>query len=360
MAGADLARTVTPPEAVRFDGDGPHVVGIDTGIKLSIVRQLREHGAKLTLLPCDCSPEEVLAEDPDIVFLANGPGDPAALDYVVDTVRGVIGKKPVFGICLGHQLLCRAVGLRDLQAALRPPRRQPPGQGPGDRPDRHHLAEPRLRGRGARRRAADRRRRAGPLGHRLRRRRALAAEPLRPHGRGPRPQGRRRRHRPVPPGGRARARTTPATSSTASWPSPRDPPDAAPRRHREDPPDRLRADRDRPGRRVRLLRRAGLQGAARGGLRSRPRQLQPGDDHDRPRVRHRDLHRAAAARAGDQDHRKGAPRRAAADARRPDRAEPGDDAARGRHPGAARGRADRRRRRRRSTAPRTARSSARR
>jgi carbamoyl-phosphate synthase small subunit len=111
MSGADLARTVTPPEPVRFDGDGPHVVGIDTGVKLSIVRQLREQGCRLTLLPADRGAEEVLAEDPDVVFLANGPGDPAALDYVVETIRGLIGKRPVFGICLGHQLLCRAVGL---------------------------------------------------------------------------------------------------------------------------------------------------------------------------------------------------------------------------------------------------------
>jgi carbamoyl-phosphate synthase small subunit len=111
MEGADLARQVTPPEPVEIAGDGPHVVGIDTGIKHSILRQFRERGCRLTLLPCDASSEEILGREPDLVFLANGPGDPAALDYVVENVRGVIGKKPVVGICLGHQLLCRAVGL---------------------------------------------------------------------------------------------------------------------------------------------------------------------------------------------------------------------------------------------------------
>jgi carbamoyl-phosphate synthase small subunit len=111
MAGRDLAREVTPAEAQVFGGDGPLVLGIDTGIKTSIVRNLRERGVNLELHPCTVSADELLARNPDAVFLANGPGDPAALDYVVENVRGLVGKVPVWGICLGHQLLCRAVGL---------------------------------------------------------------------------------------------------------------------------------------------------------------------------------------------------------------------------------------------------------
>ena len=84
---------------------------IDTGVKASIIHHLRSRGVTLELHPCTTSPEDLLAGDPDAVFLANGPGDPAALDYVVQTVRGVVGRLPVYGICLGHQLLCRAVGL---------------------------------------------------------------------------------------------------------------------------------------------------------------------------------------------------------------------------------------------------------
>jgi carbamoyl-phosphate synthase small subunit len=111
MSGRDLAREVTPAQPEILAGPGPHVIGIDTGIKSSIVRNLRERGVHLELHPCTASAEDLLAREPDAVFLANGPGDPAALDYVVETVRGVVGKVPVWGICLGHQLLCRAVGL---------------------------------------------------------------------------------------------------------------------------------------------------------------------------------------------------------------------------------------------------------
>ena len=112
MAGQDLAALVSPSEVTRHgSGGGPRIAVLDTGIKASMVRELVARGARVSLHPCASSAEDLLAEDPDAVFLSNGPGDPAALSYIVDTVREIVGRKPVWGICLGHQLLCRAVGL---------------------------------------------------------------------------------------------------------------------------------------------------------------------------------------------------------------------------------------------------------
>jgi carbamoyl-phosphate synthase small subunit len=114
MAGADLAKLVTPQTASTHgeSNEGPHIAVIDTGVKASIVRNLVERGARVTLHPCTTAPAQLLADDPDAVLMANGPGDPAALDYVVANVREIVGVKPVWGICLGHQLLCRALGLQ--------------------------------------------------------------------------------------------------------------------------------------------------------------------------------------------------------------------------------------------------------
>jgi carbamoyl-phosphate synthase small subunit len=113
MIGRDLARDVTPgePTILENGNGGPRIALIDTGVKRSIVNNLRARRATVELHPCTASPEDLLRNGPDAIFLANGPGDPGALDYVVGTVRAVIGKLPVYGICLGHQLLCRALGL---------------------------------------------------------------------------------------------------------------------------------------------------------------------------------------------------------------------------------------------------------
>ena len=89
MAGQDLAALVTPAAISRHGerNTGPRIAVLDTGIKASMVRELVARGARVTLHPCTTTATELLAEDPDAVFLTNGPGDPAALDYVVATVR---------------------------------------------------------------------------------------------------------------------------------------------------------------------------------------------------------------------------------------------------------------------------------
>jgi len=87
-----------------------HVVVLDFGAKHNILRLLRQHGFRVTCLPATSPPEEILAARPDGILLSNGPGDPAALDYAHRTVRALVGRLPVFGICLGHQIIALALG----------------------------------------------------------------------------------------------------------------------------------------------------------------------------------------------------------------------------------------------------------
>jgi carbamoyl-phosphate synthase small subunit len=128
MSGLDLVKQVTPKQSYTFSegrgawrvSDGPgkpaarkrelEVVAIDYGVKKNILRCLVDAGCKVTVVPASTSAADILAMSPDGVFLSNGPGDPAAVGYAVETVRGLLGKKPVFGICLGHQLLALALG----------------------------------------------------------------------------------------------------------------------------------------------------------------------------------------------------------------------------------------------------------
>jgi len=86
------------------------VVAYDFGIKRNILRRLTHAGCQVTVVPASASAEDVLALNPDGVFLSNGPGDPEPLEYQASQVRKLIGKKPIFGICLGHQILGLALG----------------------------------------------------------------------------------------------------------------------------------------------------------------------------------------------------------------------------------------------------------
>jgi len=88
----------------------PRVVVLDCGVKYNILRLLEKNGCEVVVLPAATSADEILSYNPDGVLLSNGPGDPAALSYIVDTARFIIGKVPVFGICLGHQIIGQAIG----------------------------------------------------------------------------------------------------------------------------------------------------------------------------------------------------------------------------------------------------------
>jgi carbamoyl-phosphate synthase small subunit len=99
---------LNPQEASRGDFGQVHVVALDFGMKWNIARHLRDVDCRVTVLPGTATAEQVLAHQPDGIFLSNGPGDPEPVQYAIDTIRDLVGKKPLFGICLGHQLFALA------------------------------------------------------------------------------------------------------------------------------------------------------------------------------------------------------------------------------------------------------------
>jgi carbamoyl-phosphate synthase small subunit len=133
LEGMDLARTVSCTQTYAWDAtewawpDGPgrqtaprfHVVAVDYGAKRNILRCLAASGCRVTVVPADTSAADILRHEPDGIFLSNGPGDPAATaEYAVPPLRAVLDSgKPVFGICLGHQLLALALGARTYKLA---------------------------------------------------------------------------------------------------------------------------------------------------------------------------------------------------------------------------------------------------
>jgi carbamoyl-phosphate synthase small subunit len=126
LDGKDYASKVTCGETFEWDPDGSvsaswgiadelpkadlHIVAYDFGIKWNILRRFRENGFRVTVVPAAASPDEVLKHKPDGVFLSNGPADPAGVTYAIENIRALVGKAPMMGICLGHQLLGLALG----------------------------------------------------------------------------------------------------------------------------------------------------------------------------------------------------------------------------------------------------------
>jgi len=126
LVGRDIVKDVTAKKPYKWDKgvvdvlNGKEVrpakrfkvVAFDYGVKQNILRLLVSHGCDVTVVPAATSAKEVLRRKPDGVFLSNGPGDPAPVAYAIDTIKTLLGKVPIFGICLGHQLLALALGAR--------------------------------------------------------------------------------------------------------------------------------------------------------------------------------------------------------------------------------------------------------
>ena len=114
MTGQDLVQEVTCQEIWTWPSHKPdhayRVVALDLGIKHNIIRQLAENDCEVIVVPATTSADEILALNPHGIFLSNGPGDPEPVDYAINTVKSLLNKKPIFGICLGHQILALAQG----------------------------------------------------------------------------------------------------------------------------------------------------------------------------------------------------------------------------------------------------------
>lgn len=110
FSNKNAVKSVTAKDSYVIEGTGKHVAIMDFGIKTNIIRNFKKRGCKITVFPATATAEEVLNVNPDLVFLSNGPGDPEDLDFVVENVKKIVGKKPIVGICLGHQLLALTLG----------------------------------------------------------------------------------------------------------------------------------------------------------------------------------------------------------------------------------------------------------
>ena len=113
MTGQDLAKVVSTREMYKFSEQGKYKVAVlDFGVKRNILKILKNLDCQVSVFPANTSSKEILGISPDGIFLSNGPGDPAAVSYAITTVKEILGKKPMFGICLGHQILALSLGAK--------------------------------------------------------------------------------------------------------------------------------------------------------------------------------------------------------------------------------------------------------